>query len=235
MRRSLAVLATVPALMATQCYPGFNLRVSPGAEPMQAVFTGERGGQPVELRTVTVARCRPSVVHHVVWDAAVRSESDAKARIDSVVYGQVPKGSVERSRAEPLAAGSCYEVFASGRTLSGQYAIGSGGFRVRPDGVVIDGTGPMGRRLGNEREVDRMAVGCRRDYRRARTLADSANVDARVWAISDTSITCGYLRHRDPGVIERTESSEWRLVQVAGGIAAIAALFVLEDRFNLRR
>lgn len=235
MRKSLAVLAMMPVTMATQCFPRFDVRTLPGPEPMQAVFTGDRGGQPVELSSVTVARCRPSVVHHVVWDAKMGSEADGKPRVDSVVYGQAPRSTDEQSAAEPLIAGGCYEVFASGRTLSGEYARGTGGFRVRPDGVVIDGTGPMGRRLASEKQVDRAAVGCRRDYRRARNAADSATVDARVWAISDTTITCGYLRLRAPEVIAETESTERRLLEIAAGVAVLAAIFVLEDRLNLPR
>jgi hypothetical protein len=235
MRKSVAVLAMMPVTMATQCYPRFDVRTSPGPEPMQAVFTGDRGGQPVELRTVYVTRCRPSVVHHVAWDATVQSELDPKVRVDSVVYGRAPKGAAERSAAEPLIAGGCYEVSASGRTVTGEYARGTGGFRVRPDGVVIDGTGPMGSRLANEKEVDRAAVGCRRDYRRARTAADSVTVDARVWPVSDTTITCGYLRRRAPDAIAETESTERVVLQAAAGVAAIAALLVLQDKLNLRR
>lgn len=235
MRKSLAVLAMMPVTMATQCIPRFDVRTSPGPEPMQAVFTGDRGGEPVELRKLTVARCRPGVAHHVVWDASVGSASDSTVRADSVVYGRAPEGSDELAKAEPLIAGGCYEVFASGLTRAGRYARGTGGFRVRPDGVVIDGTGPMGRRFGNEKEVDRAAVGCRRDYRRARTAADSATVDARVWPISDTTLTCGDLRRRAPDAIATTESTERLVLQAAAGIAALAALFVLQDKLNLRR
>lgn len=235
MRKSLVVLAMMPLIMATQCFPRFDVRTSPGPEPLQAVFTGERGRETVELSSVTVARCRPGVVYHVAWEASFPSELNPKVRVDSVVYGQAPQGSDERSAAEPLIAGGCYEVFASGRTLAGQYARGTGGFLVRPDGVVIDGTGSVGRRLGSQRGVDRAAVGCRRQYRRARTTADSATVDARVWAVSDTTITCGFLRSRAPEVIAETESTERMLLEIAGGVAVIAALLVLEDRFNLRR
>ncbi|HSU19651.1 MAG TPA: hypothetical protein VLI45_07900 [Acidobacteriaceae bacterium] len=43
MRKSLAVLAMAPVLMATQCYRRFDVQVSPGPEPMRPVITASRG------------------------------------------------------------------------------------------------------------------------------------------------------------------------------------------------
>ena len=236
MRRSLAVLAIAPVLMATQCYPRYDVQVSPGPAPKQAVFTGVRDKEAVELGSVTVARCRPSLLHHVVWDVDIRETADSIPASDSLVYGAAPAGFFERKGPEPLVAGGCYTVSSWGRLReSGRRAMGSGGFHVLPDGTVANGLGARGGRLAGENQVERAAVGCRRDYRRAGTAADSTRVDARVWAVADTSITCGFLRTRHPEIIATTESTEWRLVQVAGGIAAIAALLVLEDRLNLQR
>jgi len=94
---------------------------------------------------------------------------------------------------------------------------------------VLNGTGELGWQLEREQLVDRAAVGCRRGYRRARSFADTIAVDARVWPVSDTTVTCGFLRHRDPDMIARAESTERLLLQAAGGILAAAALWRLGD------
>ena len=226
MRKSLAVLAMGPLLMATQCHPSYDVRVAPGPEPMQAVFTGVRGKESVAIDDLAVALCRPSVVSHLVWDAT-RVEKAAGA--DSVTYGEASRFSSRRP-AEPLRPGGCYTVFSTG-TLhpSGRYAIGSGGFHVLPDGRVVNGTGPQGRRLTSYRQVDRAAVGCKRAYRRAPTLQDTTSIDARVWEVADTTITCGHLRYRHPETLAGAESSERLLLQAAGGIAVLVALFAIQD------
>lgn len=226
MRRSLAVLAMVPVLMANQCYPAFDVRVAPGPQPLRPVITGEREGQPVELNSVAVSRCRPGDLYHPMWSVEVAT--------DSLVYGAPPHGTDGSKAAEPLALGGCYNISAWGRLRSNQRAMGHGGFRLLPDGTVVNGTGAQGRRLEREREVDRMAVACRRAYRRARTETDSAGVDARAWAVSDTTITCGWLRTRDPDTIATTESTERLLLQAAAGVAAIAALSVLQNALKAR-
>jgi hypothetical protein len=229
MRRSLAVLAMGPALMATQCYKQVDVQVSPGPEPMQPVITASRGKDTVDLRDVYVARCRVSVVPHAVWSASRKSTKGA-ARTESVVYGDTSGGFFSERPPEPLRAGGCYTVGASGTVIGSNLpAMGSGGFRVFPDGSVANGTGELGRRLGNERDVHRAAVGCRRGYDRARTLADSTAVDTRVWPVSDTTITCGLLRERDPETIASVESTGRVLLKAGGWIAVIAALSVLQD------
>jgi hypothetical protein len=232
MRKSLAVLAMAPVLMATQCVEQFDVQVSPGPEPMRPVITAVRGKGAVELREVHVALCRVSVVPHTVWMA---SRASGAAPTDSVTYGDPSADFLSQRPPEPLRAGGCYTVGASG-SVSGSSlpARGYGGFRVMADGSVQNGTGELGRRLSQEQEVDRAAVGCRRAYRRARSLADSAAVDARAWPVSDTTVTCRFLRQRDPEMIARAESTERLLLQAAGGIVAAAALMVLQDRLNLR-
>jgi len=233
MRKSLTVLAMAPVLMATQCYRAFDLQVSPGPKPMQAVFTGVRKGEQVELEELSVALCRPSVIQHVVWSA---SRSGKKAeRTDSVTYGEASTGFFSDRAPEPLRPGGCYQVWGGGR-LRGRPgpAIGSGGFRVLADGTVVNGTGELGRRLTGELVLDRAAVACRRGYRRARTSVDSAVVDDRSWAVADTTITCGFLRRRSPETIANAESTERVLLSSLGAIAAVAALLVLEDKLNLK-
>jgi hypothetical protein len=227
MRRSLAVLAMGPVLMANQCFRAFAVRVSPGPEPRQAVFTGVFEKEAVELRSLRVSLCRPLVLQHAVWELDGPADGGG-ARTDSVVYGAPPSGFFSEKPAEPLRAGGCYEVSAGGRLGSGQQLFGSGGFHLLADGRVQDGTGPLSRRLGGERQVDRGAVGCRRRYRRARTPADTAAVDARAWAVADTSITCGFLRERSPETIAQAKSTERTLLEGAGWIAALAALSALQ-------
>ncbi|HKP75792.1 MAG TPA: hypothetical protein VJT67_09645 [Longimicrobiaceae bacterium] len=216
MRRSLLVLAMTPVLLATQCFPRFDLRTSPGPEPMQVVFTGVRGHERVELQSVTVTRCRPAELAHTVWEAGGKGAEE-------VPYGSDKLDSPRP--AEPLFPGGCYNVFARGRLeTSSLPAFGSGGFRVLPDSTVVEGTGAEGRRLAAYRQVDRAYVNCRRDYRRARTPVDTARVDLRVWEVSDTTLTCGFLRTRFGETMERTESTERVMLETAGALAAIAAL-----------
>jgi len=223
MRRSLLVLAMAPLLLATTCFPKFDLKTSPGAQPMQVVFTGTRGHERVELQGVTVARCRPGEAPHVVWEAQGKGA-------DSVAYGSAKFASARP--AEALFPGGCYVVFASGSLPSGMRAFGSGGFRVLPDSTVVNGTGAQGRRLNGSGQVDRAYVNCRRGYRRARTYADTVRVDARAWAVSDTTLTCGYLRTRFAEMMERTESTERVLLETAGALAAIAALLAFRTVLN---
>ena len=234
MRRSLAVLAMVPGLMATQCYERFDVQVSPGPEPMRPVIAALHGKDTVELREVHVALCRVGILPHAVWSASRQLEKGA-ARVDSVTYGDPSAGFFSQRPPEPLRAGGCYTVGASGRVSGSSLpARGFGGFRVLADGSVQNGTGELGRRLEREREVDRAAVGCRRGYRHARNPADSAAVDARDWTVSDTTITCGFLRARHADLIARTESTERALLGTLGAITIVAALLVLEDKLNLK-
>jgi len=181
---------------------------------------------------VYVALCRVSVVPHAVWSASRKSTKGA-AQTESVVYGDTSGGFFSERPPEPLRAGGCYTVGASG-TVSGSNlpARGSGGFRVLPDGSVANGTGELGRRLGNERDVYRAALGCRRGYDRARTLADSTAVDTGAWPVSDTAITCGLLRERDPDTIASAESTGRFLFRVGGWIAVIAAVSMLQDAWK---
>jgi hypothetical protein len=225
-RRSLLVLATGPLLMATQCFPMFEVKTAPGPKPMQAVLVGVRKDEAVSLKHVRVSLCRPSPLDHVVW-------SGSAAGADSLLYGTSAGFSADHP-AEPLLAGGCYSVHAEGvLEPSSRYARGSGGFRVRPDGVVIDGTGPLGRRLSSGRPVDRAAVACRRGYRAARTAGDSTVVDARAWPVADTTLSCALLRRRFPELIAETESTERRLLAVTGALTLVAALIVLESALNL--
>jgi hypothetical protein len=232
MRRSLAVLAMGPVLMASQCRPVYDLRVAPGPEPGQAVFTGTRKDEAVEIGTVRVGLCRPSVVAHVAWSA---SRVEKGAGPDSVAYGEGTPRFVAERPPEPLRPGGCYQVFTSG-TLhpSGRYAVGSGAFHVHPDGRVANGTGPQGSRLTSYRQVDRVAVGCKRAYRRAPTLQDTVRIDARVWEVSDTTLTCGDLRYQYPEMLASAESTERVLLQAAGGIVGLIALFAIQDKLKLK-
>jgi hypothetical protein len=230
MWRSLAVLAMGPLLMATQCHPVYDLRVSPGPEPGQAVFTGARKNERAEIGTVTVALCRPGEVSRVVWSA---SRVEKSAGPDSVTYGEgAPRFAAERPP-EPLRAGGCYEVFTSGTLhASGRYATGSGGFHLLADGTVRNGTGPEGSRLTSWRQVDRAAVGCKRAYRRAPTLQDTVRIDARTWQVADTTLTCGDLRYRHTETLARAESTERLILQVSAGVAGLIALFAIQDKLN---
>ncbi|HSU19652.1 MAG TPA: hypothetical protein VLI45_07905, partial [Acidobacteriaceae bacterium] len=67
----------------------------------------------MELREVYVALCRVSVVPHAVWSASRKSTKGA-AQTESVVYGDTSGGFFSERPPEPLRAGGCYTVGASG-------------------------------------------------------------------------------------------------------------------------
>lgn len=192
MRRSLAVLAGAPLLVATSCIRTFDLRTAPRPERGSPAIVARSGGRPADVRTLRVERCRPEVLPHVAWSIARLAGADSTAAPDSIIYGQLPRGYYEEHPAEPLAPGGCYEMrgTAGGRDSTTFDAVGLAAFRVLADGTVVPGW----TRVRHGKELGHAALACRFAFHRARTTADTAAVDARTFPVADTTVSCGMMR-----------------------------------------
>jgi hypothetical protein len=215
MRRIAAVLAGTPLLLATTCLPNYDLKTSPSPQG-DPQFHARWKGAPVALRTLTVQRCRPGELRHVVW--AISGHGDGS---EPITYGQVPEGYTEQAPAEPLVPGGCYETLSTGYPENpkahGMWGMDNGSFHVRADGRVMPGHGPRGT---GEHQFTRAAVGCRRALRHARTAADTAAIDARAWPVADTSVTCQAMRTDFAQSMREATSTE----KMAAAIAALAGV-----------
>ncbi|HEX6751901.1 MAG TPA: hypothetical protein VF092_31695 [Longimicrobium sp.] len=231
MRRSLAILAAAPLLTATTCFRSYELKTSPRPDPGKPAITGWSGTRPVATSALTVERCRPLELRHEVWSIARKDRSDSTAAPEPIIYGELPKGFEEERAPEPLAAGVCYHMRGYGTVADStrEFAVGSGGFHVLRDGTVAPGGGGWRESVHYDRDFERAAVHCRRAFRGARTPEQAAAVDARTFAISDTSITCEDMRTRFVTAMRDTPSTEKTVFAVVGLVAALGAIFWLED------
>lgn len=226
MRRYL-VLTMVPLLMATTCPPRVKIQnvPSPAARPTFAFSVGDR---PLgSLREFEVTRCRPAVLRRPLW--LVRQQyvgTDTLAALEDrtgpdaadalrITYGEVPEGYWQIRAPEPLVPGRCYLAVA---TIG--YGRGAREFRVTPDGRVELGQS-SGYYSRAENELNRAGVHCKRSYHAARSARDTLAADARAFAVADTSVTCGYLRHQQPFVLSSAMSRELRVGILVLGTAAI--------------
>jgi len=227
--RKLFILALVPLLMATTCPPRVAIQPVPSAASRQPTFAFSSGGVALaSLRAFEVTQCRPGELRRPLWrvsrpagpadtlHAWTRMETPDSSAVLRITYGQVPEGYREEVAPEPLVPGRCY--LAGGRL---DYGGGAQEFRVTEDGGVRLGSS-RGYFAAYESQMNRAGVHCKRAYRGARSPADTATVDARVQAVADTSITCGYLRTEHPEVIRTAQSREFRVALLALGAASIA-------------
>ena len=231
MRRCLAILAAAPLLTATTCFRSYELRTSPRPEPGKPAITGWSGTRPVTVNQLSVERCRPSELRHEAWSIARKDRSDSTAAPEPIIYGELPKGFEEEHAPEPLAAGVCYEMRGFGTVADStrEFAVGRGGFHVLRDGTVAPGGGGWRESLHYDREFERAAVHCRRAFRGVRTAEQTAAVDARAFAISDTSVTCGDMRTRFAQTMRETPSTEKTALGIVALVAALGTIFWLED------
>ena len=231
MRRIAFAAGTVLLLTATSCPTPLRLRLAKDAAPGMPVFTATYGKVPLtKWERVKVAPCRPPYLEHAVWEIARDSSlapGEAEPGPASIVYGKVPPGFVERVPAEPLKPGRCYTVAAS--SAFGYRARGWMEIELAEDGHTVG----LPRRLfgGWERQLERGAVACVRGYQGARTPADSAAVDERSFAVSDTTVRCGYLRRHVPGELAGSVSTEQLLLAGAAFVAGLVGLIYLDERF----
>ena len=221
MRKSLA-LAFAPVLLAARCYdPGMTVRLAPETQPYRPVFYAHHDSVPVHsIGRFTVEACRPHQIQKVVWEIERSTEGDTPRPL-RISYGQLPSGYTQKVAPEPLAAGRCYAVLAQspGR--------GELSFRLADDGTPTPG--------GNDgwRQFERAAVACKRAYRRARTPEAIAAANVLAQPVADTTVSCGTFSTRWRSELDNAESSEMLALKFIGGIAALTALFWLEDALKL--
>lgn len=240
-------MALVPALLATSCPVFIGVHVATGTDGPTAPelrFWYER--TPLrQVDSLTVYACPPRAVYGAAYDSALltlpvqwRITRDTGAAPAGeplrVTYGRVPAGYREEAPAAPLATGGCYLArvvarvdSALAKPLKWLDLDGAQTFRLLPDGRIIMGV-PEGTLYDRRplRETNRAAVACRRGYRRARTPADSAAVDAREHAVLDYPLSCGWLRAHWPDVMSGPQTTE-RTILGAVGAAISVALAIL--------
>lgn len=231
-------LALTPALLATTCFYYVGVEVEPGDTPADPpAFRFEYRGDPVAVEAFQVSVC-PDTAEYVSPDAfpypasaiawrIVREERrPARPEDLRIVYGQVPAGFREETRAQPLRPGGCYHAGAQGRTPKETSTVHGGEMlHVLPDGRLL--TSESGGLAGPRpfREINRASVACARGYRRALTAADSAAVDERAFSVMDASLTCGWLNENWPDLMSNPRSGErTTLALILSGAAVLAGI-----------
>jgi hypothetical protein len=237
MRRKLwLALALCPGLMASTCIHPAYVRVAPGPridEP--PAFHFEYRGEPLTyVEEFQVADCADPRTHSPAWRIAREGQTPPAIGPLRIVYGRVPQGYRESTPAQPLAPGGCYHATVEVLPPVGELIRSPAGgetFRLLPNGRIIVGQ-PAG--LFNNprpfRQLNRAAVGCKRGWRRARTAADSAAVDAREYKVLDARVSCGWLFAEWPGVVDDPTSTERATLALAGLLVVyVSAGLLLEQ------
>jgi hypothetical protein len=221
MRWSLAVIAGAPLLMATSCIHTYQMRTAPGPERGRPAIVSERyGGERVFVNALAVRRCRPEQLPHVAWAVERGPAADTAEAADSVVYGRAPAGFLETHPPEPLAPG-CYEMEGHARpwrSFAGRDSTGWGVFHMPADSGAVDGEWD----LRPEKQMRRALLACRGAFRRARTAADTAETDTRVFPVADTTVSCALAR---TGLADAMHREPSRARAALNAIAAFSALF----------
>jgi hypothetical protein len=244
------VIALTPLLLATSCPAFVRVGVEPGAAADGSTpefrFDYERTALR-ELESLTIYGCPDEELYSFKYDSALQRlpvvwrivrQEDALMRTQPlrITYGRVPAGYREEARAAPIVPGGCYyaRAVAFADTAVRQIYIegleGGQTFRLLSDGSLVLGT-PIVPLLDSRplRQINRAAVGCIRRYRRARTPADSAAVDAREYAVLDTPLSCGHLRTQWPDAMRSPVTRERTLLGLLGLGLSTAALLLSED------
>jgi hypothetical protein len=227
MRRSLAVLAGAPLLMATSCIRTIDLETSPGPERGRPVITASSGRRAATITELRVERCRPEPLRQVAWSIIAKDFPDSTGTADPIVYGVLPRGFVERHPAQPLSSGGCYQMQGSGivagdppelpATARGEFVLGADGTFTAPGPVEVR----------HENQLGKAAVTCRFAFRRAQTAADTAAVDARVFPVADTTVTCGLMRTRLATTMRSEPGPRARVTTVLIAAAELGAIIWL--------
>lgn len=238
-------LCLVPALMATSCiYPiGVHVEQDTAGDPPEFRFS-HHGRPLVRLDTLSVSGCPERTSYSavytqrehpelpVLWRIVRDPNAPATTEAPRIRYGRVPAGYVEQKPAEPLPSGGCYNVYAAGPGNAPETWPNFGGQTIHllPDGRLVEGT-PSGYAVNAHpfRQVNRAAVACARGYRRARTPADSAAVDARAFAVLDASLSCGWLQGNWPDLMNEPQSAERLFVALLATAAAVGVSIYLDE------
>jgi hypothetical protein len=237
MRRKLwLAVALCPALMASTCIEPVHIRVDPGPRPDDTpAFHFTYDGDPVTyVEEFRVEECRKIGRGASAWRIVRDGQTPTDVIPLRITYGQLPRGYRETAAVQPLAPGGCY--YASVEYLA---PIGSlirspaGGetFRLLPNRQLVVGSpGGLFNNTRPFRQLNRAAVGCTRGYRRARTAADSAAVDAREYGVLDARVSCGWLYSEWPDVVDEPLGTERATLALIGLFATFVATGLLLEQ-----
>jgi hypothetical protein len=168
----------------------------------------------------------------IVWRIARDDAPSTLTEPLRITYGRVPPGYREGRAAEPLVPGGCYQAgaLAAEQPLSPLAGFGGERFHVLPNGQLITGySGGLIHSSRPFRQLNRAAVGCTRGYRRARTPADSAAVDARQYTVLDNRLSCQWLYANWPDLMTNPASTEHGVLAILALLGVFAGLGFLEQ------
>lgn len=250
-RAARAAVALAPLLMATSCPAFVRVGVEPG--PARDGSTPEFRFDYTrtslrELTSLTIYGCPDQELYSFAYDSALQRlpvvwrivrQAEAPLRVEPlrITYGRVPAGYREETPPAPIEPGGCYRAHAVAfpdRSTEQAYVGGLEGgqtFRLLSNGRLVLGT-PTVPVLDSRplRQINRAAVGCTGGYRRARTQADSAAVDAREHTVLDTPLSCGHLRTQWQDAMHAPVTRERTVLGLLGlGLGAIALLLAGEE------
>lgn len=224
-RRIALALCLAAPLLAMSCPPRMRVHLDPASARNAPSFTFSREDVLLEaVREFGVYACRPRELQKPLW--VIRPDSGMtplRGSVLRVTYGEVPPGYTSDAPALPLEPRQCYEAAVVGADYSWP---GTKDFYVERDGRVraLRGETSFELAMKQEQRWHRAAVQCRRGYRRARSAADSAVVDARTHPVADTTLTCGWMREAFPSDINEAISSERGTLAFLGFVALMAGL-----------
>jgi hypothetical protein len=220
-------LALAPLLTATSCPTGIGIQVEPppaAAEPPSFALT--HWDQDGTAASFEVRECAAG--GQVMWRITLQTPYDTAPDPLRMAYGRPPRGYREEERARPLAPGGCYRAAAAPSDPRGEG--GSEVFRLLPTGSIVQGTADQPEIHAPElRELNRAAVSCVRGYRRARTAADSAAVDAAEHDVVDARLSCGWMRRQWPDALAQTRTRGERFLFYAGSAAFFIAIPIVDN------
>jgi hypothetical protein len=227
-RKLFLAVALCPALMASQCIEPVYVGVVPGRQPADApafqfLYRRDLLSYVEEFR---VAACGDPGTRSPAWRIVRDGQTPPDMGPLRLTYGRVPRGYREMQAAQPLEPGGCYDASVHVLAPAGvpiRTPAGAERFRVLPNGQLVVGhSGGLIHNTRPFRQLNRASVGCTRGWRRARTAADSAAVDAREYPVLDARVSCDWLFTEWRDVVNEPLSTE----RAGLALAALLAVFV---------